>query len=402
MPDVPGLRRLEFSCPATAQVGGVPLAPLLAAASQRDAAAFAALRPLFRNSDDFDRFAEGLRHLLAGECDIAATAFGHVSAPEWQVAAPLFRALALLGSGEPFAALALANRVRDRLEPARLRQEPSFGADRALVVAVLSEIVAAEAAHPVDGPVRVASPFRYLVSYPRSGSTMLRQFLSFAFDAPRYSVYPGDGRYFSRPFREPNPGHAVFVKDHRWQDAYALERSIVLFRDGRNALVSYARFLYVRGVTQRVGRGALADFIDYTASRDPYRFWGDHIRAVLTARDRGADVRAVRYEDVLGNFARLLDLARELAEDAPALCEDRDRYETLATLHRSAANKNWRQSVELPPNSFIPQNWSAGGETIRWRDCFDATAARRFHELGGTEMLVRLGYENDEAWWRQL
>jgi hypothetical protein len=262
----------------------------------------------------------------------------------------------------------------------------------------------AEAGFPAAaGPLRIAAPFRYLIGYPRSGNTLLTQFLSFAFAAPNYSVYPGAGWYFSRRFHEREPGHAVFVKDHVLRSEYLEDEILSPVRDGRDATVSLARYLYAEGSNPFVRRGELADFLSFVAARSPYGFWGDHTRALLAARDRGARVRLARYEEIFGDYRRLLDLARELADGAPVPCVDEESYLAFVARwqRRIARQPQWSEGVALPEDSFIPRNWSIGGGTIDWRSAFDVPARRRFHDLGGTEMLVRLGYETDENWWRQ-
>ena len=135
----------------------------------------------------------------------------------------------------------------------------------------------------------------------------------------------------------------------------------------------------------------------------PYGFWADHTRALLDARDRGTRVRLLRYEEIFGNYQRLLVLARELADGAPVPCVDEASFNAFAARWqgRLALQPQWSEGIALPEDSFIPRNSSIGGGTIDWRRAFDAPARHRFHDLGGTEMLVRLGYETDEDWWRQ-
>ena len=67
---------------------------------------------------------------------------------------------------------------------------------------------------------------------------------------------------------------------------------------------------------------------------------------------------------------------------------------------RRLVSRGWSEQLKLPEDSYIPQGWSIGGGTIDWRHAFDAPARRAFHELGGTDMLIRLGYETDRDWWR--
>jgi hypothetical protein len=373
---------------------------LIRAVATSDAAALATLRASSTEKENFDRFAAGQQLLLAGDA-AAADRFGAITPGAWRLTAMVFRSVAALGSHDLKQAYAIINTARDSIEAMRLVRDPDYKPERDLVVAALHVLIAAEEAYPPAGPVSQAMPFRRLISYPRSGSTMLRAFLQFAFAAPRYSIYPGDGRYFSRRFHDPAPDHAVFVKDHEWRDDYAEDESLGLVRDGRNAILSYARFVYIHGAAQLVRRGELADFIGWAAGNPPLYFWADHTRRLLDARDRGAELEILRYEDYVGDFPSLCGLARRLA-GGHAVCEDEAEYRAFLAPQIDAAAERWGQSVALPEDSFIPQDWAVGAEKIRWQDSFDAAGARRFHELGGTEALMRLGYETDEAWWRQF
>ena len=84
------------------------------------------------------------------------------------------------------------------------------------------QIGLAEASCPVpSAPLQIDVPFRYIVGYPRSGNTLLMQYLSYTFAAPAYTVYPAASRYFSRRFPPRAPGHPVFVKDHVLRAEYA-------------------------------------------------------------------------------------------------------------------------------------------------------------------------------------
>src|SRR5262249_27524748 len=115
---------------------------------------------------------------------------------------------------------------------------------------------------------------------------------------------------------------------------------------------------------------------------------------------RGAEIRIVRYEDVTGNYARLRSLAGELAGATPLPPEDEIGYDAFVALQKRVLFDTWGQAIPMPEGSYIPQDWAVGGETIRWQEVFDLRARRAFHELGGTEILLELGYEADQNWWK--
>jgi hypothetical protein len=395
---------LGFVAPEIARVGRTQLGALIAAITQPDPLALAAMREVSASDvESFDRFVAGIRNLADANLAVAGSEMASVQSANWRVAASTLGALALAASGEMRQAIALSNQVSDMVKESGMAGAPNYAADFALLGEGVRCIQAAEAVFPVPmTPLQIESPFRYVIGYPRSGNTLLTQFLSFAFGAPNYSVYPGDGRYFSRTFYERAPGHPVFVKDHILRPEYLEEAILSPVRDGRDAMVSLARYLYSGGNNPFVRRGELADFLSYAATQTPYGFWGSHTRALLKAREHGARVRLVRYEEMFGNHRALLALARELAGRAPVPRAEEDGYIAFAARLRPwlARHVEWSEGIALPEDSFVPQNWAAGAGTIHWRSAFDAQARRRFHELGGTEMLIELGYETDGNWWR--
>jgi hypothetical protein len=394
-----------FTSPEITSVGGTKLGALIAAVTLSDRATLAAMRAEFADeADAFDRFVAGVRGLAAGDYAAASNEFARVEPVNWRVSASVLQSIALAAAGEFRPAITLGNQIGDVIRASGSAGAPSYAGDRALLSEGVRCLQAAEAAFSsAAGPLQIVSPFRYLIGYPRSGNTLLTQFLSFAFAAPNYSVYPGAGWYFSRRFHERAPGHAVFVKDHVLRPEYLKDEILSPVRDGRSSMVSLARYLYAEGSSPFVRRGELADFLSYAAARMPYGFWGDHARALLDARAHGARVRLVRYEEIFGNYKQLLALAHELADGAPVPCVDEESYAAFVARwqRRLVLQPQWSEGIALPEDSFIPQGWSIGGGTIGWRRAFDAPARRRFHDLGGTEMLVRLGYEADENWWRQ-
>jgi len=384
-------------------VAGLPLRALLAAAEEDDRAALAGMREqVARDPSHFDRFVYGVAQLAARNQRAACDAFTDLEATEWRIAAGVLRALGLGEAGDLRGAIALRNGLSDAVIAAS--DAASYAADAALLREASRCLMRAESLIPAsDRPAPTAGrPFRYVVGYPRSGNTLLLHFLAYTFAEPTYTVYPAAPRYFSRRFHELEPGRAVFVKDHIVRSEYLGEPILSPVRDGRNAFLSLARFLYAEGSSPFVHQGELADFISFVTRQMPYGFWGDHTRALLDARDQGAAVRLIRYEEVAYSHAALLELAREIAGESTALREDEAGFMASreVNMRRLSHAPQWAEKIALPDDSFIPKNWSIGGETSNWERAFDPPARRRFHELGGTESLIRLGYETDENWWR--
>jgi hypothetical protein len=396
-----------FTSPAQASIGSVNLDVLIAAVVRGDELALAAIRTEYAgDTDALDRFIVGLRGLVAGDFAQASRDFAQITSEHWYMPAVALCVIATAAGGDCRRAIEIANRMSDVILERLTANEvlPTYARDAALRREVVRCIKLAEAAYPGEsGPVQIETPLRYIVGYPRSGNTLLAQFLSFAFAAPRYTVYPAVGRYFSQRFHERAPGHPVFVSDHVLRAQYTEEEILSPIRDGRDATVSLARFLHAESGTPFIQHGELADFISYVSARMPYGFWGRHTRALLEAGDRGVKIRLVRYEEIVGNSERLFALARDLAGGGPIPCADQAAFLAFVAREqrRLAVRPEWSEGLPLPDDSFIPRNWSIGGGTIDWRQAFDKPARRRFHDLGGTEMLVRLGYEADEGWWRR-
>ncbi len=358
----------------------------------------------------FDRFVVAVGDLAAGDYALAADGFAGLPATDdWCVAISALQVLALAAAGELRPAVALINRAKDDVRSLALAGAASYVADAALLKESVRCLQRAEAAsaEPTE-KLQIDGLFRYIISYPRSGTTYLQQFLRYAFAAPGYTVYPAGSRYFSRRFYEKAPGHAVFIKDHVLMPDHLTEA--VLGAGSRRSIFD----CLAGAATSLMPKAPMASSsaVNLPISSPSWRsggcclygFWGGHTnRAARTPGSVAPEFALVRYEEVIGNYAALLALAHELAEGAPIPCEDKAGYdESVASAKRRLGlSREWSEGVALPEDSYIPSNWSIGGETIDWRRAFDAPARRRFHELGGTEALIRLGYETDEDWWRQ-
>jgi hypothetical protein len=396
-----------FAAPEHASIGSINLGVLIDSVVQGDEASLAAIRrQCAGDTDSLDRFVAAVRDLVGGDCVKAANGFARIHMAHWHVPATALCAIATAAAGDCGGAIKLANQMSDLILDRRITSVDlsTYARDAALHKEAVRCIKRAEAPLSASpGRLRIESPFRYIIGYPRSGNTLLAQFLSFAFSAPRYTVYPDARRYFSRRFHESAPGHAVFVKDHVLQPEYVEDAIVAPIRDGRDVMVSLARYLYVEDGSPFIQRGELADFLSYVAARMPYGFWGDHTRALLDARDRGVNIRIVRYEELFRNYGGLLALAHDLADGGAVPCVDRAGYLALVERERRwfEVRPQLSEAIPFPDDSFIPRNWTVGGGTIDWHQAFDRPARRRFHDLGGTEMLVRLRYETDEDWWRQ-
>lgn len=233
-----------------------------------------------------------------------------------------------------------------------------------------------------------------LVSYPRSGSTLLRAFLAELQGRPQGSRYRRDvvlptGRALTRVL-----DRFAFVKSH--QQPSRFERMVYLVRDGRNATISFLFLSYL-------GRGhalerpeELADGLRLLARTDDP--WGVHVRRALRAAEERA-VLFVRYEDLVAQPAS--ELQRIASHLGVAVAP-----ETLAAGVRVAVART--DYFEHPLSGFTHRATPGSIYDVLqrhrdedyWRLLFDAECRRVFHELGGTEGLLRFGYESSADWWR--
>jgi hypothetical protein len=152
----------------------------------------------------------------------------------------------------------------------------------------------------------------WLASYPRSGNTYLRILLKQGYDLRTYSVYdedhPSPGRIGIQEMvghtLKPMPlagmaraGEVYHVKTHELpQDDFP---AIYLVRDGRDALVSYARYIlsFERGKGERTNpkafRRTLRKLIILNRS---FGGWGPNVLAWLR---REAPTVVVKFEDLV-------------------------------------------------------------------------------------------------------
>jgi hypothetical protein len=237
-----------------------------------------------------------------------------------------------------------------------------------------------------------------LVSYPRSGSTLLRAYLSELQGRPQGSAYRRD--VVHPTIRRATSARArgldryAFVKSHQLPASF--ERMVYLVRDGRNATISFLYLTFLAGGHRLSRREELAAGLRLMVRSDPS--WGEHARAALRAA-AGREVLFVRYEDLIADpGAELLRIAGYLGSDVEEAA--------LEEAVRIASARTGYFETPLGGYTFVPEPGSIYDVLQRhrnedyWRLLFDAECKRVFHELGGTEPLLRFGYESSEDWWR--
>ena len=235
----------------------------------------------------------------------------------------------------------------------------------------------------------------WLVSYPRSGNTLMREYLAILQGRPQLSVYPNDVVEPPGPRLTDALDRIVMVKSHQWpsKDDDAV---VYLVRDGRNATLSFLYLACMFGghtVSRPADICAAVQRLDQTEGS-----WAEHVRTALAQQER-RPLLILRFEDLIADpAATLVCLASFLGATLPlsvaSVCVDQQRLNTTYDRHQVSGMR-----VEPEPDSLfalLKQNRRDG----RWREILDAAAKRHMHLSGATEFLLRFGYDTDAAWWQ--
>ena len=195
----------------------------------------------------------------------------------------------------------------------------------------------------------------WLASYPRSANTFCRVLLKQLYDVPTYDLH--------EPDPPPRPEYEHLLTNARLDDLSVLRRderlhvvkthemprddtpAIYLVRDGRDAVVSLARFITASGSsgTRYDYPGLVRHLLESPGS---YGGWSRHVRAWTSRR---APTAVIRFDDLIARPA--IEMRRALTEIGLALPEtQRSNLPTFGDLH------------ELGPEFF------RRGRTGAWRD----------------------------------
>jgi hypothetical protein len=233
----------------------------------------------------------------------------------------------------------------------------------------------------------------WLASYPRSGNTFFRMLLHYSCGLSTYSIY--DDLLFDQLHASETIGHerlpasidelahadqVYFVKTHGLpMDA---NPAVYLVRDGRDVLVSFARYLQSfdsKRPRMRSVKGLLKDLFvreDFPAvlgrlieSSEHYGGWSGNVQGWLRRDRSGAgQTLVIRYEDLLVNPDACLQRVIEKCGIAPAAGGGRVMPD-LATLHdrwpqffRKGKAGSWREEMSRELHELF---WQHHGETMQ-------------------------------------
>lgn len=227
-----------------------------------------------------------------------------------------------------------------------------------------------------------------LISYPKSGSTWLRFLLGHVldgreldFDSVRDAL-PPIGRHRGAPSLLPRGGR--MLRSHEPLEALAGPPSqpiVYLVRDGRPVAVSYLHH------QRRLGQfdGNLAEFLPRFLSGevDSYGPWHRHALGAAAARDGGARLLVVRYEDLrrdtTGELARVIAFLGMTAD--PGRLEDAVAASSKERMRALEGTSRILQRGNTDGSSFVRPD---GGPS--WQELFEAPMLREFDQAAGAAL----------------
>jgi Sulfotransferase domain len=236
----------------------------------------------------------------------------------------------------------------------------------------------------------------YLVSYPRSGNTLVRTYFSILQGRPQLSIYRGDVIKTSSRALTRALAHVRLIKSHTFPSGS--HDIIYLVRDGRNAMIShlYLMFLWKGHHFWRLEE--ISEAIEYLSNEG--HFWGDHVRAALAQTGR-RNICFIKYEDLARTPAQALAaMVRFMGVSVPdSILDECIRLAAEDTTYFRRPGSGYLYEPE--PNSIYDMLKKHRREDY-WRKIFNSDAMKYFHEHGGTEFLMRFGYEKSAAWWQEV
>jgi len=242
----------------------------------------------------------------------------------------------------------------------------------------------------IEGLFPVYETDIFLASYPKSGNTWLRFLIANLLAPDKEITFRNVDDYvfsFNRdPKTWPTDKHPRFIKSH-WRFFQHYPRFIYIFRDGRDALISYYHFMQARtGSTE-----TFSEFLDqYMGDKEdiPFGRWDQHLKAVMVAMQsrHPQSFLVLQYENML-DFP--VDAARKVAlfcglnasEEALTAAAGKCKFETL----KLNEEKNGPEHLEKPYTFFRK------GTREQWKDVYSDEDLEKFNRHAG-EILEGLGY----------
>jgi hypothetical protein len=234
----------------------------------------------------------------------------------------------------------------------------------------------------------------HLVSYPRSGNTLVRRYLSILQGRLQPSVYPGDVIDMATVGLTRDLDRVDLVKSHRLPPD---ENDVVyIVRDGRNATLSFLYLNFLAGGHNLSRLDQAWEAIHRLDEREGS--WGEHVGQILHQADQRR-ILFVRYEDLIAapqiEIARIARFAgAKLSTEAIDSCLELERGVDSYVVNPLSGY------LDEPDRNSIYDLLQRHRKEDYWRYIFDRRCKEHFHERGGTEPLMHFGYERSGDWWK--
>ncbi len=247
----------------------------------------------------------------------------------------------------------------------------------------------------------------FLISYPRSGVTLLTNLCVMAAPCQQYAAMKGALPWFSK---ESCPGYSPvvrLVKDHCMRPEYEKDDKLVTIRDGRDSLISLAYMTLQKSVHNFSRKEQLSDFIKWTDSDYRFGSWIDYVRNIKKYMRSEKDI-LVRYEELVKDHKEFYRVLQGIPEMQHLDEKEASRIygragEIKDRISKSAANKGWGFGRVIKDEDMsLFAEWSKNRGSSSWQSVWTKPAGEVFHEMGGTDLLIEMGYETDQDWWKQL
>ncbi len=252
-------------------------------------------------------------------------------------------------------------------------------------------------------PVKSKRPFCFVVSYPRSGSTLVLDAIRRYGGTDWLEAFDGLVQFDKRFYPHAYPLRRV-VKDHVLRHEYDRDRTAIVMRDGRDTVISLAYMSGAYGEHPFRRKDEIADFIRFTQDGYGFGSWAAFAAKVVGRRGQ-PHCLVEKYEDVIADGRALRRIFEFVFDGDPVDHRRVDRLHgtaerTIEWLKAETLNKSWGYGEHFPAHSMFYE-WSQSRMGSSWRQSWDAAARKAFHETGATDYLVEFGYETDTDWWRQ-
>jgi len=251
-----------------------------------------------------------------------------------------------------------------------------------------------------EGPKLFDNNVTLLLSYPRSGNTLLLYVLSYN-GLCHVMFQPSSNIYIYYDTRCPPIGldRPCLVKEHDASQAVYFNKILYAVRDGRNVLISLAYMVMKQNRFNITEKDDLPEFIRYLTKSYPYGDWASSVGKILAMRESNKEKRIMiaRYEDFTLNARKEIGFVLPTIDDA-----QKDELFSLGAANTASIYElpEWGGGFQTQDANNLFFGWHNSRRGDYWRSAFTPAAKKAFHETGATEFLIELGYERDPDWWK--